>query len=92
MSQWTEAAKKWSGLLDLPEDQAVACLVTFVCLRYHGKSFVFKMARNEKISLWQSAKIGVALSLWGLYQKKDPWGAHYQITQFAAKWKEGDSI
>ena len=59
MTRWEEGAKKWSGLLDLPEDQAVPCLITFVCLRYHGKSFVFKMAKKSgKISLWESLKIG----------------------------------
>lgn len=93
MTRWEEGAKKWSGLLDLPEDQAVPCLITFVCLRYHGKSFVFKMAKKSgKVSLWESLKIGVALFRWGRALKKDPWGEQYRITKFAERWKESEDI
>jgi hypothetical protein len=87
-----EAAKKWSKALDLPEDQAIPCVVAFVCLRYHGKSFVRRLAAGEgKITTWQSLKIAVALFLWNRATKKDPWGELYRITKFAQKWKEGDS-
>lgn len=85
-----EAAKKWAEVLDLPEDQAIPCVVAFVCVRYHGKSFVRKLTKKKDVSLWQSLKIGVALFLWGLAQKRDPWGELYRITKFAQKWKEGD--
>lgn len=88
-----EAAKKWADALDLPEDHALPCVVTFACLRYHVKSFVFKLAKqNNAITTWQSVKIGVALFRWGLAQKKDPWGELYRITKFAQKWKEGEAI
>lgn len=87
-----DAAKKWAEVLDLPEDQAIPCVVAFACLRYHGKSFVRKLTKKNEVSLWQSLKIGVALFRWGLAQKKDPWGELYRITKFAQKWKEGDSI
>lgn len=88
-----EAAKKWAEVLELPEDQAIPCVVAFACLRYHGKSFVRKLATGTgKITTWQSLKIGVALFLWGRAQKKDPWGELYRITKFAQRWKEGDSI
>ena len=40
MIRGKEAAEKWAKALDLPEDQAIPCVVAFVCLRYHGKSFV----------------------------------------------------
>lgn len=87
------AAKKWAEVLDLPEDQAIPCVVAFVCLRYHGKSFVRKLATGSgRITTWQSLKIGVALFFWKLAQKRDPWGELYRITKFAQKWKEGDSI
>lgn len=93
MIQNKEAAKKWAEVLDLPEDQAIPCVVAFACLRYHGKSFVRKLATGTgKITTWQSLKIGVALFLWGRAQKKDPWGELYRITKFAQKRKEGDSI
>lgn len=92
MIRGKEAAKKWSKALDLPEDQAIPCVVAFVCLRYHGKSFVRKLATGDgEITAWQSLKIAVALFLWGRAQKKDPWGELYRITKFAQKWKEGDS-
>lgn len=88
-----EAAKKWAETLDLPEDQAIPCVVAFACLRYHRKSFVRKLASGTgEITTWQSLKIGVALFLWGRAQKKDPWGELYRITKFAQRWKEGDSI
>lgn len=87
-----EAAKKWAAALDLPEDQAIPCVVAFVCLRYHGKSFVRKLTQKNEVSLWQSAKIGIALFRWGLAQKRDPWGELYRITKFAQAWKEGDSV
>lgn len=88
-----DAAKKWAEVLDLPEDQAIPCVVAFACLRYHGKSFVRKLATGSgNVTTWQSLKIGVALFLWGLAQKRDPWGELYRITKFAQKWKEGDSI
>jgi hypothetical protein len=88
-----EAAKKWAEALDIPEDQALPCVVAFACLRYHGKSFVRKLANvTGPITTWQSLKIGVALFLWGRAQKKDPWGELYRITKFAQAWKEGDSI
>lgn len=87
------AAKKWAEVLDLPEDQAIPCVVAFACLRYHGKSFVRKLATGSgRITTWQSLKIGVALFFWKLAQKRDPWGELYRITKFAQKWKEGDSL
>lgn len=87
------AAKKWADALELPEDQAIPCVVTFACLRYHGKSFVRKLAKqNNEITTWQSLKIGFALFRWGLAQKKDPWGELYRITKFAQRWKEGDAL
>ncbi len=93
MIRGKEAAEKWSKVLDLPEEQALPCVVAFACLRYHGKSFVRKLAVGDgKITTWQSLKIAVALFLWGRAQKKDPWGELYRITKFAQKWKEGDSI
>ena len=91
MIQNPEAAKKWAEVLDLPEDQAINCVVAFVCARYHGKSFVRKLTQRKEVSAWQSLKIGAALFLWGLAQKKDPWGELYRITKFAQAWKEGDS-
>jgi hypothetical protein len=88
-----EAAEKWSKVLDLPEEQALPCVVAFACLRYHGKSFVRKLATGDrKITTWQSLKIAVALFLWNRATKKDPLGELYRITKFAQKWKEGDSI
>lgn len=88
-----EAAKKWAYVMDLPEDQALPCLVAFVCLRYHGKSFVRKLATGTgRITAWQSLKIGVALAWWGRAAKKDPWGEHYRVTKFAQAWKEGKGI
>lgn len=82
-----------SEALDIPEDQVLPCVVAFACLRYHGKSFVRKLANGTgPITTWQSLKTGVALFLWGRAQKKDPWGELYRITKFAQAWKEGDSI
>lgn len=93
MSRSEEAAKKWAEALDIPEDQALPCVVAFACLRYHGKSFVRKLANGTgPITTWQPLKIGVALFLWSRAQKKDPWGELYRITKFAQAWKEGDSI
>lgn len=93
VSRSEEAVKKWAEALDIPEDQALPCVVAFACLRYHGKSFVRKLANGTgPITTWQSLKIGVALFLWGRAQKKDPWGELYRITKFAQAWKEGDSI
>lgn len=46
MSRSEEAAKKWAEALDIPEDQALPCVVAFACLRYHGKSFVRKLANG----------------------------------------------
>lgn len=93
VSRSEEAAKKWAEALDIPEDQALPCVVAFACLRYHGKSFVRKLANGTgPITTWQSLKIGVALFLWSRAQKKDPWGELYRITKFAQAWKEGDSI
>ena len=93
VSRSEEAAKKWAEALDIPEDQALPCVVAFACLRYHGKSFVRKLANGTgPITTWQSLKIGVALFLWGRAQKKDPLGELYRITKFAQAWKEGDSI
>ena len=93
MIRGKEAAEKWSKALDLPEEQALPCVVAFACLRYHGKSFVRKLAGGDgKITTWQSLKIAVALFLWNRATKKDPWGELYRITKFAQKWKEGDSI
>lgn len=84
MSRSEEAVKKWAEALDIPEDQALPCVVAFACLRYHGKSFVRKLANGTgPITTWQSLKIGVALFLWGRAQKKDPWGELYRITKFA---------
>ena len=34
MIRGKEAAEKWAKALDLPEDQAIPCVVAFVCLRY----------------------------------------------------------
>lgn len=93
MSRSEEAAKKLAEALDIPEDQVLPCVVAFACLRYHGKSFVRKLANGTgPITTWQSLKIGVALFLWGRAQKKDPWGELYRIAKFAQAWKEGDSI
>lgn len=93
VSRSEEAAKKLAEALDIPEDQVLPCVVAFACLRYHGKSFVRKLANGTgPITTWQSLKIGVALFLWGRAQKKDPWGELYRITKFAQAWKEGDSI
>lgn len=93
MIRGKEAAEKWSKVLDLPEEQALPCVVAFACLRYHGKSFVRKLATGDrKITTWQSLKIAAALFLWNRATKKDPWGELYRITKFAQKWKEGDSI
>lgn len=47
MIRGKEAAEKWSKALGLPEDQAIPCVVAFVCLRYHGKSFVRRLAAGE---------------------------------------------
>jgi len=92
VSRSEEAAKKLAEALDIPEDQVLPCVVAFACLRYHGKSFVRKLANGTgPITTWQSLKIGVALFLWGRAQKKDPWGELYRITKFAQAWKEGDS-
>ena len=78
MIRGKEAAEKWAKALDL---------------RYHGKSFVRRLAAGEgKITTWQSLKIAVALFLWNRATKKDPWGELYRITKFAQKRKEGDSI
>ena len=91
--QWQEVAAKWAEALDLPEDQAFPCVVAYVCLRYHGKSFVRKLANGTgEITTWQSLKIGVALFLWNRAMKKDQWGEFYRITKFAQAWKEGESI
>lgn len=88
-----EAAKKWAETLDLPEDQAIPCVVAFACLRYHRKSFVRKLASGTgEITTWQSLKIGVALFLWGRAQKKDPWGELYRITKFAQRWKTAEFV
>lgn len=46
MSRSEEAVKKWAEALDIPEDQALPCVVAFACLRYHGKSFVRKLANG----------------------------------------------
>lgn len=82
-----EAAKKWAAVLDLPEDQAIPCVVAFVSVRYHGKSFARKLAQTKDLSLWQSLNIGIALFRWDLAQKRDPWGELYRITKFAEAWK-----
>lgn len=93
MIRGPEAAEKWAKVLDLPEHQAIPCVVAFVCLRYHGKSFVRKLETGDgKITAWEPLKIGLALFLWNRASKKDPWGELYRITKFAQKWKEGDSI
>ena len=87
-----QAAKKWAAALDIPVEQAIPCVVAFVCLRYHRKSFVIKLAKSERISLWQSVKIGAALFRWGLASKKDPWGELYRITKFVEKLKYCDAV
>lgn len=97
MIRGKEAAEKWAKVLDLPEDQAIPCVVAFVCLRYHGKSFVRKIAEGPKEppfwkTIWITLKIQAALFRWGLAVNKDTWGELYRITKFAQKWKEGDSI
>ncbi len=75
MSRSEEAAKKWAEALDIPEDQALPCVVAFACLRYHGKSFVRKLANGTgPITTWQSLKIGVALFLWGPRPEERPLG------------------
>ena len=47
MSRSEEAAKKLAEALDIPEDQVLPCVVAFACLRYHGKSFVRKLAAGD---------------------------------------------
>lgn len=86
-----EAAQREMAAIEAAIDRP--CVVAFACLRYHGKSFVRKLANGTgPITTWQSLKIGVALFLWGRAQKKDPWGELYRIPKFAQAWKEGDSI
>lgn len=80
--------KRLADLLDVPQDQALPCLIAFVCTRYHGKSFVRKLAETERFSLWASLKIAVALIRWSWAYKRDHWGEYYRITKFSRAWRK----
>lgn len=43
-----EAAKKWAETLDLPEDQAIPCVVAFACLRYHRKIICPQTGKRDR--------------------------------------------
>lgn len=61
MSRSEEAAKKLAEALDIPEDQVLPCVVAFACLRYHGKSFVRKLANGTgPITTWRKTAEFVA--------------------------------
>lgn len=84
---WDAAAAKLAGALDLPEDQAIPCLIAYACTRYYGKDFARRLAEKNRISAIQAVLIGVALFRLSRAQKKDPFGTMYGITKFAESWR-----
>lgn len=88
MTQARKPGGNWRDVLGLPKDQVVPCLVTYVCTRYHGKSFARRLAQRNKVSLWQSLMIGIALLRWKFDQKRDPWGELGRVLAFAEAWKD----